>query len=119
MEKVKISKSYNLENESFIINYEGITEINNNDLILIESHSYYLTNMAVSGNIKYVDFTFSNKSINNLKGWTIHVSSVTPTSANGHITPWAENVTASGCKLCCTSSNISQAIITIVYIGTK
>lgn len=32
MEKVKISKSYNLENESFIINYEGITEINNNDL---------------------------------------------------------------------------------------
>ena len=28
MEKVKISKSYNLENESFIINYEGITEIN-------------------------------------------------------------------------------------------
>ena len=75
--------------------------------------------MAVSGNIKYVDFTFSNKSINNLKGWTIHVSSVTPTSANGHITPWAENVTASGCKLCCTSSNISQAIITIVYIGTK
>lgn len=32
MEKVKISKSYNLENESFTINYEGITEINNNDL---------------------------------------------------------------------------------------
>lgn len=32
MEKVKISKSYNSENESFIINYEGITEINNNDL---------------------------------------------------------------------------------------
>ena len=32
MEKVKISKSYNLENESFTINYEGITEINTDDL---------------------------------------------------------------------------------------
>lgn len=32
MEKVKISKSYNSENESFIINYEGIAEINNDDL---------------------------------------------------------------------------------------
>ena len=44
MEKVKISKSYNLENESFIINYEGITEINNNDKSVLHPGSYQCHN---------------------------------------------------------------------------
>lgn len=90
----------------------------NSKLITIERHEWYLSNMQNNGTYAYLNATYETH-LKSLVYWIPYVTNVTPSSSDAYIVPWAENVTISSCKICCTSKNVTQAVVGIICFGYK